>query len=192
MMPAHVEECFVGGDPSMDDAALFGDDTLDSMHPSGGDHTIERVYLRDGPRVTLRLAEGHHTPRDVRALRLLDLGRLRSLVRWLTADEQNAMGDRTSCVSSDRLRLVMAEYQQIFCRGMPTRFVDGRLETSWCFHVRTPKVAKEVRLCAAVRIIARSSAEVPRWRSQHRQLGSLCQLVRLANCDRDSNVDFWA
>jgi hypothetical protein len=77
---------------------------------------------------------------------------------------------------SQKLRLLMAEYEQIRCRGA-AEFIDAPMPRS----LRRGAIDLEALEAAAMD---------HSWRSTHRQLGSFCQLVRLANHDKE--VEFWA
>ena len=70
----------------------------------------------------------------------------------------------------------MAEYEQIRCRGA-AEFLDAPMPRS----LRRGAIDLEALEAAAMD---------HSWRSTHRQLGSFCQLVRLANHDKE--VEFWA
>jgi hypothetical protein len=124
---------------------------------------------------------------DEAATRLFDFGRFERVCEGMLHDlasvEEDSDAPRVegcachpSVHPSQKLRLLMAEYEQIRCRGA-AEFIDAPMPRS----LRRGAIDLEALEAAAMD---------HSWRSTHRQLGSFCQLVRLANHDKE--VEFWA
>jgi hypothetical protein len=124
---------------------------------------------------------------DEAATRLFDFGRFErvceGMLHDLASDGEDSDAPRVegcachpSVHPSQKLRLLMAEYEQIRCRGA-AEFIDAPMPRS----LRRGAIDLEALEAAAMD---------HSWRSTHRQLGSFCQLVRLANHDKE--VEFWA
>ena len=124
---------------------------------------------------------------DEAATRLFDFGRFERVCEGLLDDLASVGEDsdaprvegcacHPSVHPSQKLRLLMAEYEQIRCRGA-AEFIDAPMPRS----LRRGAIDLEALEAAAMD---------HSWRSTHRQLGSFCQLVRLANHDKE--VEFWA
>lgn len=124
---------------------------------------------------------------DEAATRLFDFGRFERVCEGMLHDLASVGADsdaprvegcacHPSVHPSQKLRLLMAEYEQIRCRGA-AEFIDAPM----------PRSLRR----GAVDLDALEAAAMDHsWRSTHRQLGSFCQLVRLANHDKE--VEFWA
>ena len=124
---------------------------------------------------------------DEAATRLFDFGRFERVCDGMLHDLASVGEDsdaprvegcacHPSVHPSQKLRLLMAEYEQIRCRGA-AEFIDAPMPRS----LRRGAIDLEALEAAAMD---------HSWRSTHRQLGSFCQLVRLANHDKE--VEFWA
>jgi hypothetical protein len=124
---------------------------------------------------------------DEAATRLFDFGRFERVCEGMLHDLASVGEDsdahrvegcacHPSVHPSQKLRLLMAEYEQIRCRGA-AEFIDAPMPRS----LRRGAIDLEALEAAAMD---------HSWRSTHRQLGSFCQLVRLANHDKE--VEFWA
>lgn len=110
------------------------------------------------------------------ATRHFDVHRFCKLLRWAASDDQG--GESASEAASrvpkskpggPRLRIMMAEIEQIQCRTID-------------------KFLKVVDLGIVQKICGGS----PELRFDNRQAGAFVQLHRLAQCDVDKNVSYWA
>ena len=112
----------------------------------------------------------------------LDFERFVRLARWATEHEgcaANMPGAPGGAVLrgpwQGRLRIIMAEHHQIKLRGA------GQFQHEPLQGIRVDNLER----------LASVSLDHS-WRSSHRQIGSFCQLVRLAGCDADGTVGYWA
>ena len=106
------------------------------------------------------------------ATRLFNVERFLALLGWMASPQGARIG-------RDPLLLMLAEYDQIRCRQV-ARFLQQPLPFN-----RGRGISY-----GGLDAIARASLS-HEWRTSNRQLGSFCQLVRLANCDPAAEAGYW-
>jgi hypothetical protein len=171
-----------------------------SLLPGGG---IKACFQTDGQFQPHALTAVHvlfdradHNDR-VSAMENFSFERFERLLRWLAGGlppeiccpERHTIffGERSSASpvfdaksSRRRLRLLMAEYNQILCRGL-SYFVERPLP-------QTPG-ADGVGVAELDELVAWARSHS--FRTSNRQFGAFCQICQMATCD-DGVVDYWA